>query len=191
MATIPRPVTATPTHSRTWAIVWGIVLIAIGVLALLMPGIAALATALMLAWLLIFAGCVEIVHAIQTRRTQGFGWKLASGIVTLALGLCVLVFPIAGIASLALLIGAFLFAGGVIRILLAFRIKPLKGWGWVLVDGLLSILLAGLIVYGWPGGSIAFIGLLTGFWVLFAGIWHIMLDGRAQWGAGGVAVPSA
>lgn len=178
MATSP-PLAGVPTHSRSWAIVWGIVLIVIGVLALAMPEVAALATALMLGWLLIFAGIIEIVHAIQTRRRAGFGWKLAGGIVTLLLGFCILAFPVAGIASLALLIGGLLFVGGVIRVLLAYRLKPVKGWGWVLVDGVLSIVVAVLIVVGWPAGSIAFIGLLTGFWLLFAGIWHIMLDGRA------------
>jgi hypothetical protein len=37
-----------------------------------------------------------------------------------------------------------------------------------------------LIAWGWPASSIAFIGLLTGFWLLFSGIWRITLDGRAR-----------
>jgi uncharacterized membrane protein HdeD (DUF308 family) len=55
-------------HSRRWSIFWGLLLIVIGILAVLMPGIAALATALTLGWLLVVAGIVEIVHAFQTRR---------------------------------------------------------------------------------------------------------------------------
>ena len=181
MATPQSPSTRAdvPRHSRGWVVFWGILLIITGILAILMPEIAALATALTLAWLLIFAGGVEIVHAIQTRHRRGFGWKLASGIVTLLLGLSILLFPVAGIASLALLIGGFVFAAGVVRLILAFKLRPQKGWGWVLFDGLLSIVIGGLIAYGWPASSIAFIGLLTGFWLLFTGIWRIMLDGRA------------
>jgi uncharacterized membrane protein HdeD (DUF308 family) len=167
------------THSRGWVVFWGILLIVTGILAILMPEVAALATALTLAWLLIFAGIVEIVHAVQTRHRPGFGWKLASGIVTLLLGLSILLFPVAGIASLALMIGAFIFAGGIFRLMLAFRLRPQKGWGWVLFDALLSIVIGGLIAWGWPASSIAFIGLLTGFWLLFTGIWRIILDGRA------------
>jgi len=180
MATVQTssPAAGTPTHRRGWCIFWGILLIVTGILALLMPEIAALATVLTLAWLLTFAGGVEIVHAFQTRHRNGFGWKLASGIVTLLLGLSVLVFPVAGVATLALWIGAFVFAGGIVRLVLAFRVKPAKGWGWVLFDGLLSIVVGGLIAWGWPATSIPFIGLLTGFWLLFAGIWRIMLDGR-------------
>jgi uncharacterized membrane protein HdeD (DUF308 family) len=173
------------THSRGWVVFWGVLLIITGVLALLMPGIAALATALTLAWLLIFAGVVEIVHAIQTRQRAGFGWKLASGIITLLLGLSILLFPVAGIASLALMIGAFIFAGGISRLILAFKLKPQRGWGWVLFDALLSIVIGGLIAYGWPAGSIAFIGLLAGFWLLFTGIWRIIVEGRASSAAEG------
>jgi uncharacterized membrane protein HdeD (DUF308 family) len=171
--------TGAPMHSRGWVVFWGILLIVTGILAILMPGVAALATALTLAWLLVLAGVVEIVHAIQTRHRSGFGWKLASGIVTLLLGLSILLFPLAGIASLALMIGAFIFVGGIFRLMLAFRLRPQSGWGWVLFDALLSIVIGGLIAWGWPASSIAFIGLLTGFWLLFTGIWRIILDGRA------------
>ena len=165
---------------RGWSIAWGILLIIMGILALLMPEIAAMATVLTLAWLLLVAGIVEIVHSLQTRHRAGFGWKLAAGIITLALGLLMLFFPIAGVATLALWIGAFIFAGGIVRVILAFRVKPAKGWGWVLFDGILAIIIGGLIAWGWPASSIAFIGLLTGFWLLFSGIWRITLDGRAR-----------
>ena len=181
MATSPSVGSGTDVrHSRGWSIVWGVLLIATGILALLMPGIAALATALTLAWLLVFAGAFEVLHAVQTRHRDGFGWKLASGIVTLLLGISIVLFPVAGVATLALWIGAFLFAGGVLRSILAFRLRPERGWTWVLVDGLLSIIVGGLIAWGWPASSIPFIGLLAGFWLLFAGIWRIMLDGRAR-----------
>jgi len=179
MATTQSPSGSASRAHRGWSIAWGIALIVIGILALLMPGIAALATALTLAYLLILAGIVEIIHAFHTRGRAGFGWKLAAGIITLIVGVCLFAFPVAGIATLALWIGAFIFAGGIVRVILAFRVRPARGWGWVLFDGLLAIVIGGLIAWGWPASSIAFIGLLTGFWLLFSGIWRITLDGRA------------
>lgn len=174
---------------RGWSIAWGVLLIVVGILALLMPEIAAMATVLTFAWLMIFAGAVELIHSFQTRHGAGFGWELVAGVITLALGLLVLFFPIAGIATLALWIGILIFAGGIVRLIFAFRVRPAKGWVWVLVDGILSIVIGGLIAWGWPGSSIAFIGLLTGFWLLFSGFWRIMLDGRAS-SLGGAGMPS-
>lgn len=158
-----------------WLIVWGVLLIVAGVLALLMPAIAALATALYLAWLLVLGGVFEIAHAIQTRRSRGFGWRLFSGLLTLALGGALLAVPAAGVASLALLVGCFLLLAGIARCILAFRLRPLPRWGWVLFDGVLSIVLAFLIMAGWPQSSLAFIGLLTGFSLIFTGIWRVAL----------------
>ena len=167
--------TAPVASGSGWQVVWGVLLITAGVLAVLMPGVAALATALIFAWVLIFGGGFEIVYAVQTRARHGFGWKLASGVLTLVLGIAILVVPVAGVASLALMVGAFLFAGGVTRTMLAFRLKPQPGWGWVLLDGLVSIAVAILIAIGWPQSSLAFIGLLTGFSLIATGVWRILL----------------
>jgi uncharacterized membrane protein HdeD (DUF308 family) len=59
--------------------------------------------------------------------------------------------------------------------MLAFRLKPHRGWGWVLFDGLLSVTLAILIAIGWPQSSLEIIGLLTGFTLISTGVWRIVL----------------
>ena len=161
--------------ARGWRIAWGALLIITGILAVMMPGIATLASTLVFAWLLVFGGGFEIAYAIQTRHRDGFGWKLVSGILTLLLGIAMLAVPIVGIATLALLVGGFLLATGISRVILSFRLKPRRGWGWVLFDGLLSVALAILIAIGWPASSLAIIGLLTGFSLISTGIWRIAL----------------
>lgn len=165
-------------RSGTWVIVWGVLLIVAGTLAIVVPAPAALAFTLFLAWLLVFAGIVEIGYAIHQRAEDGFGWKLIAGIATLALGVVMLLFPIASIASLALVIGGFLLATGASSVMLALKLKPKAGWGWVLFDGALSIVIALLIAVGWPQNSIAFVGILVGICMISGGFWRIML-GRA------------
>jgi uncharacterized membrane protein HdeD (DUF308 family) len=162
-------------HANGWAVAWGVLLVISGVLAIAVPVVAAYATALIFGWLLLISGIFEMAHAVQTRHHNGFGWNLAAGILTLLLGLVILFVPLAGVASLALLVGAFLFVGGIARIVLAFKLRPGGGWGWVLLDGLVSLVIAVLIAIGWPANSIAFIGILTGIWLIFAGIWRIVL----------------
>jgi len=176
MTEVNRPaVPALPSYGEGWRIAWSLLLILCGILAVLMPEFAALATTLFLAWLLLFGGILEIAYAIHTRASGGFPSKLTSGILTLLLGVAILIFPLPSAASLGLLVGAFLFVGGIARLALAFRLKPRLRWGWVLVDGLLSIALAIFIAVGWPQNSLTIIGLLVGIWLLWTGIWRIML----------------
>jgi uncharacterized membrane protein HdeD (DUF308 family) len=166
-----------------WVIVWGVLLIVAGVLAILEPPIAALAAELLLGWLFVFAGIVQIVYAFHQRGEEGFGLKFLSGLLALVLGIFLLLRPIAGIASIALLIGAFMFASGVSSVMLAFKLKPKAGWGWVLFDGILSIVIALLIAMGWPQSSIGFVGILVGIVMIYGGVWRIMLGRLLRAGA--------
>ena len=161
-----------------WVIVWGILLIIAGFIAIMKPGVAALAFELLLGWLLIFAGIVEVIYAFQERGKDGFRFKLLTAILTLLLGVFMLMRPGLGIASIALMIGAFLFAHGISSVMLGFKLKPQQGWGWVLFDGILSIVIAMLIASGWPDSSVGFMGTLIGISMMYGGVWRIML-GRA------------
>ena len=165
-------------RSRGWQIACGVLLIAFGFLAVLMPAVAALATALLLGWMLLLSGAFEIAYAVQTRTEGGFGWKLSSGLLTFLLGIALLVVPLAGVVSLALLVGGFLLVSGATRFMLAWHMRPGRGWGWVMFDSLLSIALAILIGIGWPAGSLAIIGLLTGFTLISSGVWRLVLASR-------------
>ncbi len=76
-----------------WVIVWGVLLIVAGIVAIVEPAVAAVATALLLAWLFVFAGVVELVYAYQQRAHDGLAWKVISGLSLLALGAYMLAFP--------------------------------------------------------------------------------------------------
>ena len=111
-------------HAARWVMMLGIVMIVAGVLAVLAPGPAALAARLFSAAMFIVGGGAEIAYAVATRTQEGFGWKLLSGVAMVVLGVLFATFPLAGIASLALLVGALLLAHGVASVMLAFRLKP-------------------------------------------------------------------
>ncbi len=177
--------TASGTGKRgIWITVWGVLLIVAGVAAIVQPAPAALAFALLLAWLLVFAGVIQVVYAYQQRALDGYGWKLASGLSTLALGIVLLVFPIAGIASVTLLIGGFLLVSGLSNVILAFRLKSHSGWGWVLFDGVLAVIVAVVIATGWPQSSFQFVGILVGFMLISGGMWRIVLGRAVRSGVG-------
>jgi uncharacterized membrane protein HdeD (DUF308 family) len=169
-----------PRLSSGWSLALGILLIIAGVTALLFPMIAAVVAVLYIGWFALIAGGIAAAIAIKTRAEPHFGWRLMVGVVYLLLGFLLVANPQAGAASLALFVGALLAAAGVVEIALAFRIKPHKGWGWLLANGIVSIVLAVLIAIGWPLDSQLLIGYLVGFQIIACGVARIALGMGAR-----------
>jgi uncharacterized membrane protein HdeD (DUF308 family) len=167
-----------PASTLNWRITFGVLLIFTGVLAIFMPSIAAFSAVLVFAWLLILGGIFEIAHTFQRQDKSSFIWMLTVSTLTLVFGVILLVTPLTGVASLAVLIGSFLFGSGIARTMLAFSLYDQKGWGWVLFDGALSIGLAVLIAIDWPRSSLSIIGMIIGISLISAGIWRILLTNK-------------
>ena len=155
-------------------------LVIAGVLALVYPVIAAVTAAIYVGWFALFAGVIAIVIAIRTRSEPQFGWRLGVGVLYIVIGFLLVANPLAGAASLAVLVGALMAASGVVEMMLAFHMKPRGGWGWLLANGILSIVLAILIAIGWPLGSLVLIGYLVGFQIITCGIARIALGLAAR-----------
>jgi uncharacterized membrane protein HdeD (DUF308 family) len=68
-----------------------------------------------------------------------------------------------------------LFEAGATAVL-AFQVKPFSGWGWLLVDAVITALLGFLILAHWPGSSIWAIGTLVGAAILVRGITRIAMS---------------
>jgi uncharacterized membrane protein HdeD (DUF308 family) len=166
--------------SPGWSLALGVLLVIAGVMALVYPVVASITAALYIGWFAVIAGVIAIVVAIQTRAEPDFGWRLAMGVVYLGLGFLLVTNPVAGAASLALLVGALMVASGVVELMLALRMKPRAGWGWLLANGFLSIVLAIMIAVGWPLGSLVLIGYLVGFQIITCGIARIALSMAAR-----------
>jgi uncharacterized membrane protein HdeD (DUF308 family) len=166
--------------SPGWSLALGILLVIAGVVALVFPLLAAVTAVLYIGWFALIAGIIAIVVAIRTRSEPHFGWRLAVGVLYIVLGFLLVANPIAGAASLALLVGAVMAAFGIVEIMLAFRHRPKSGWGWLLANGILSIVLAILIAIGWPLGSLVLIGYLVGFQIITCGIARLGLAMAAR-----------
>jgi len=148
--------------SRGWFIALGIAWVVLGALAILVPFIASLVTAVMIGWLLIFAGVFEGVHAFQNRRWGGSAWGIVGGILHVIAGALVVAFPLTGTLLLTLILAAWFLVTGVLRIVRSIQHRELPIWGWLLVDGILSLGLGLMIGLGWPSTGVWALGLLVG-----------------------------
>jgi uncharacterized membrane protein HdeD (DUF308 family) len=156
-------------QSTGWAIALSILLILAGILAIVVPPVAGIAVALLVAWVLMLGGVAHLAIAWHIRSTGGVFWEVLLGLLYLALGVYLLLSPAAGLASLTLLLAAYLFAKGILVFILAFRIRSLPGAGWLFFDGMIALILGAMIGLSWPSSSEWAIGTLIGVSMLFAG----------------------
>jgi uncharacterized membrane protein HdeD (DUF308 family) len=106
----------------------GLIGIAAGIIALLRPGLTAVALLWVLAFWAIVAGIMQISAAIRLRKeVQGEWLWILSGILTVALGVLFIARPGEGILSVTWLIATLAIVWGILLCMLAFRLKAHAG----------------------------------------------------------------
>jgi uncharacterized membrane protein HdeD (DUF308 family) len=167
----------------TWTIIMGIVIVLLGIVLIAHPFAAATIMTLMLGWALILVGVAQFVFALHSHTVGRFFLKALYAVLFVIAGIALAFFPVAGLATLTAMLGAFLLIEAGVLIVTAFHMRPGRGWGWFLFDGLASLLLGILILAHWPSSSIWAIGTLVGFAVLMSGFSRIMIASRIRGGA--------
>lgn len=151
---------------RGMALLW----IVLGIVAIIAAFAATLATVLLFGALLLLAGLFQFIHVFSDRGKQS-GWKIMSGVLYLLVGTLLIVDPIGGAIGLTLLIALFFAFIGLLR--LSFGVVARNAGvpsAWHFTGGFLNLLLAILILLGWPETGTWVIGLFVGIEMLFGGI---------------------
>lgn len=148
----------------------GVVLTALGVLAIVFPFYTGIAVELLFGGLLLAGAIAQGFHAIGAQRWSGVFAELGLGALYLIAGLVLLSNPLLGLATLTLILGAFFLADGVVEIYMAWTVRPESNWVGLLLSGALSLALAGLILVGWPSTALWAVGLLFGVNLMATGV---------------------
>jgi uncharacterized membrane protein HdeD (DUF308 family) len=163
-----------------WSVAGGFAMIFFGVVAIAAPMIAALSAGILVGFAVLFGGAAQLVHAFETRAEGRFLLKLLVGIVYVLAGYWLLARPVVGVLSLAIILGTFLLAQGLLTVILAFQVRPKQGWGWMLFDGAVSIVLGILIWAHWPSDAAWLIGTFFGISLVVSGFSRVMWSMAAR-----------
>lgn len=162
------------------SLIMGALLIILGIVAIAQPAVSTIFAETWFALILASAGATKLVYGFQTRNEGGLVWKLLLGVLYIATGVMLFVYPLTGILTLTLLLGGFLLTEGVFELILAFRLRPQQNWTWSLVNGIVTLVLGGMVWFQWPFNAPWLIGTLVGVSVLFTGISRVMLSLNAR-----------
>lgn len=161
--------------SLNGSIVVSVLLILLGVAAIAFPFFSTLAAESWIAWIILFSGISKLVYTFQTREQGGFIWQLLLSLLYIGTAVLLLVYPLQGILTLTLALGAFLLTEGVFEIVYALQRRSQPNWGWSLANGITTLGLGGLIWFEWPFNGPFAIGLLVGISIIFTGVSRIFL----------------
>jgi uncharacterized membrane protein HdeD (DUF308 family) len=149
-----------------------IVFILLGIAAIAIPTLFTYSIEILIGCLLVIGGLVQGFRSIKSQDSAG---SMISAIIFLIVGILLLAFPITGIIALTLVIAIFFLIEGFAQLYLGFTMRELKGWGWMVFSGIVSLFLAGLIWSELPGSAAWVIGLLLGINLLIFGFSQLFL----------------
>ncbi len=150
--------------------VGGVASIAAGLFAILMPMVATLATEIVIAAALATTGLLQTIASFHSRSVRSVARGFVIGLIGLAAGVGMLVFPLIGIAALTALLIVYFIVTGVMRLLFAHALGTSRGVGWLMAGGAASIALGVMIVLGLPGTAVWVLGLVVGIDLVIYGI---------------------
>jgi uncharacterized membrane protein HdeD (DUF308 family) len=179
---LQRAVLASLREHWKFYLIEGIILVALGVVAVVVPQVATVAVTILLGWVFLISGIFGLFTTFWMRGVPGFWWSLLSAVLAIVVGVMIGVWPIGGAISLTYVLIAFFLVEGVASIMFALEHRrDLRGaWGWMLVSGLVDLALGGIIVAGLPGAAEWAVGLLVGINMVFGGAALIAMALRAR-----------
>lgn len=174
--------------SNAWAAHWrlflleGVLLVILGFMAIWAPGVAAIAVDIYIGCLLLIGGIAGLAAVLTVKHMPAFAWSLVTAALSTIVGVLLIWRPAQGVFSLALMLTAFFIVEGIFQIVasIGYRDVMTRTWGWMLASGVVDVLLAVVIVLGWPLSAAWVLGLAVGVNLVSSGVAIMMaaLAGR-------------
>jgi uncharacterized membrane protein HdeD (DUF308 family) len=152
-----------------WLVALGVVTVIAGCLAMGSPLASGLTVAVIMGVAMTIGGVARTIGAFSARSFGQGTLGFIGGILTFGAGLILTAQPGIGLATLTLMLGSYLVIDGISSAVLAFRVRPETGWGWMLFSAVMGVVLGFFLLREWPLSGVWAIGTLVGINLIFAG----------------------
>ncbi len=156
-------------------LILGIIFIAVGILALATPMETYLSLAILFSVSFFVVGIIEIIFSISFRKQlDGWGWSLASGILSSIIGVLLIIHPQISIVTLPLFVGFVVLFRSMMAIAWSIEFQKYKvpDWGWLLFAGILGVILSFILIWDPFIGGLTVV-IFTGIALITVGVFHI------------------
>ena len=158
----------------------GVLTVACGILAIAMPWVAGQSVLWLVGVLVMVGGLTRMVWAFQAGGLGKGMLVFLIGVLTLLAGAAVIAHPLLSSAILSVLLAVYFLADGLAEIFAGSALPEGRaGKGWLIFDGIVTLVLGVMIFTGFPLSGLLAIGVLLGVKLLFAGATMLTLGGAA------------
>jgi uncharacterized membrane protein HdeD (DUF308 family) len=147
----------------------GLLAIFLGCIAILVPALGSVGTAIFIGWLLLFVGAILVAVAFSAHSIGTLVLRMVWAILTVVVGLWLIVEPHNGTLTLTLVLGIYFLFMGLTRTTIAFISRGQPNAGLLGLSGVAGLLIGILILAEFPSSADWAIGLLVGIDLIFAG----------------------
>ena len=132
--------------NATWLTVLGGVTVIAGFMAIASPLGAGLGVTIFIGIAMVIGGIARTIGAFSAGSFGQGALAFIGGMLALAAGVVLTARPGVGLEVLTLMLGAYLVVDGISSGILAFHVRPEKGWGWMLFNAVLSVILGYMLL---------------------------------------------
>jgi uncharacterized membrane protein HdeD (DUF308 family) len=147
----------------------GVLAIVVGCIAILVPAVASVGTAIFIGWVLLIVGAFLVAGAFAAHSVGTLLLRLVWAALTVIVGIWLIVEPHNGTLTLTLVLGIYFLFMGLTRITVAFVSRGQPNAGLVGLSGIAGLLIGILVLAKFPSSADWAIGLLVGIDLIFAG----------------------
>ena len=151
----------------------GFIFVPLGIFSIFAPTFSGIAVTLLVGCLLIMSGVIQTYFAVKNRN-----WHLLTGLFGVVSGIVMVMVPDIGLQVLTILLACFFAISAVSEVVLAFKLRPGRGWTWMIFDGIVSLTFALIIVLQWPLSGLWAVGVLVGVRLIMLG-WALTAIGSS------------
>ena len=163
-------------------LVQGIIMMVLGAFAIIWPQLSTLAVDLYVGWMFLISGLIGLFTIFVASSATGFVWSLLTAALSLFLGVLLLWHPVEGAVSLTLVLISFFITEGAFQIAAGFRYREAfpDSWVWLLMSGIADLVLAAMLIWGWPSTATWALGLIAGLSLFTSGLAIVMVAAAAR-----------
>ncbi len=156
---------------------FGVLVMLAGVFTIAMPHVGGVAATVVVAGALIVAGLLETVFAFGAPSFGRGVLAFLFGAISVVAGVVIFANPTFGLTTLTIAVIAYFIVDGLYHLVAFFRLTEVRGRGWFLFGGLISLALAIMLSVDFPSSAEWAIGLLVGIRLLMTGWMMIVMGG--------------